>query len=117
MKEEIYKTNNLISGLIGKQLKYFRPPYGVTTPVLAKAMKETGMVPVGWSVRTFDTTAKGDKEKILKKLKNIKSGDIILFHDHVDCLPEVLDQFISRIKSESYKIVPLNEMIKINAYE
>jgi len=117
MKQEIYKTNNLISGLIGKQIKYFRPPYGVTTPVLAKAVKETEMIPVGWSVRTFDTVAKGDKEKIHRKLKNIKSGDIILFHDHVECLPDVLEEFIVRMKTESFSIIPLEDLIKIKAYE
>lgn len=116
MKEEIFKTNNLISEIIGKQMKYFRPPYGVTTPVLAKAMKETGMLPLGWSVRTFDTTAKGRGEKIMKRLQKVKSGDIILFHDHVDCLPDILDKFITQMKSDAINIIPLNELIKTKAY-
>ncbi len=117
MKEEIYKTNNLISELTGKQMKFFRPPYGVTTPVLAKVVKETGMFAVGWSVRTFDTAAKDNKEKIRRKLKNINPGDIILFHDHVQCLPEVLDEFIVEMKSESVNIIPLDGLIKMKAYE
>ena len=98
-------------------MKFFRPPYGVTTPVLAKAVKETNMLAVGWSVRTFDTVAKGDIKKIRKKLNKVKPGDIILFHDRVQCLPEVLEDFIVKMKSESINIIPLNELIKINAYE
>lgn len=117
MKEEIIKTNKLISDITGNKMKFFRPPYGVTTPVLARAVKETNMLAVGWSVRTFDTAAKGDIKKIEKKLNKVKSGDIILFHDRVQCLPQVLEDFIVKMKSESINIIPLNELIKINAYE
>ena len=117
MKEEIVNTNLLIQDLINKKMNFFRPPFGVTTPVLARAIKETKMVPVGWSLRTLDTTAKGNPEKIVRKLNKVKSGDLILFHDHVKELPEVLDSFISKMKNQNMQIVRPDELLNLKAYE
>jgi len=116
MREEIVNTNILISEVIGKNMRLFRPPYGVTTPNLAKAIKRTGMVPVGWSLRTFDTVAKGDIKKISKKLNRVKPGDVVLFHDHSVNLPEILNEFIIQLKKNNIEIIRFDELTNIKAY-
>lgn len=116
MKSEISESNKIINEITGKNMRFFRPPYGVTTPVLAKAIKRTGMIPIGWSLRTLDTISKGDTEKVLGKLQKAKSGDVILFHDHVLGLPEVLETFIMQMKAKNIGFIRLDELINIKAY-
>src|SRR5690606_40830514 len=39
---ELNKTNSVLKEIIGKELKLFRPPFGVTNPNIKKGLKNTG---------------------------------------------------------------------------
>lgn len=116
MKADIQATNNIIFETINKHPKLFRPPYGVTNPNLAKAIKKLNLISVGWSLRSFDTTAKGDVNKILKRLQKVKAGDIVLFHDILDEIPEILEKFIELVKSKNIEFIGLDEMLNVEVY-
>ncbi len=90
--EELEKTNKLIKEVTGKDCTIFRPPYGVTNPNIAKAVKKTNMQVWGWNIRSLDTVK--NKKQVLKRLKKAKPGDIILFHDTKVNTPEILDNFL-----------------------
>ncbi len=109
MADEIDKTGNLIEDVTGEKPEFFRPPFGVTNPFLAKAIKRTGYKVMGWSLRTFDTT-KG-KEFILRKIETkLSNGDIILLHDTKPETVELLEDAISIIKNKGFEIVRADEM-------
>jgi peptidoglycan-N-acetylglucosamine deacetylase len=108
MAMEIEETNTAIKKIIGKTPKLFRPPYGVTNPNLAKAVKRTGMHSIGWSVRSFDTAAK-DKLKV-------EGGDIILLHDSMPITREILTSLISRLREKGFTFARLDKMLEIDAY-
>jgi peptidoglycan/xylan/chitin deacetylase (PgdA/CDA1 family) len=95
---EIEKTNRLI--MYYSNIKYikFRPPFGITNPNLAKALKKSGMEAIGWSIRSLDTLKTG--KKVLKRLQNVKAGDIILFHDTKKNTPEILDEFLRSLRNQ-----------------
>lgn len=116
MQEDIRKTNGLIFETIGKKTKLFRPPYGVTNPSLKRAIKKLGFNTIGWSIRSLDTVKKSEKTISLVK-KRLSSGDIILFHDNREQIIETLKAFFTYAKTEGYKIVPLDELLNIKAYE
>jgi peptidoglycan/xylan/chitin deacetylase (PgdA/CDA1 family) len=116
MQEDIEKTNGLIFETIGKKTKLFRPPYGVTNPSLKRAIKELDYNTIGWSIRSFDTV--NHVKKTLFRLKyKLKPGAIILFHDNREQITEILKPFLEFAQSENYKIVPLDELLNIEAYE
>ena len=116
MKLEIEKTNGLIFETIGKKTKLFRPPYGVTNPSLKKAIKDFNFNTIGWSIRSFDTV--NDVKQTLKRIKKkLKPGAVILFHDNREQITEILKPFLKFVQSENYKIVPLDELLDIKAYE
>lgn len=116
MKTDIQATNNIIFETINKQPKLFRPPYGVTNPNLARAITNLNLFSIGWSLRSFDTTAKGDTGKILKRLENVKAGDIVLFHDILDEIPEILEKFIVLVKSKNIDFIGLDDMLNVEVY-
>lgn len=101
---ELEKSASLIEKITGKRTVYFRPPFGVTNPSIASAVKKMDMITIGWSVRSFDTFFK-EKEKILSSvIKKVKGGDIVLFHDTVKGTVEMLDEFIAYCKSEGFEL-------------
>lgn len=116
MVREINRTDQLIKHHSGKKPILFRPPYGVTNPSLNKALKKTGHISISWSLRSFDL--KKNREEILHLLKRkVKNGDIILFHDTSKATVGALEDIINLIKEGGRKIVGLDELLKISAYE
>ncbi len=78
---EITSTNDIIEHVTGVKPIYFRPPFGVTNPSIAKAIVKSGMQLMAWNLRTFDTVTK-DASTIVKKIQSsIKPSSIILMHD------------------------------------
>jgi peptidoglycan-N-acetylglucosamine deacetylase len=113
---EILRTNALIERIINKKPRWYRPPFGITNPWVAKAVKQTDMVSVGWSVRSFDTVI-GAGDLLSKRLKSrVKNGSVILLHDGGTGLVGFLDTFIPWLKQSGYQIVSLEELINEKAY-
>jgi peptidoglycan/xylan/chitin deacetylase (PgdA/CDA1 family) len=114
MIEEIQKTDALIENVTNTQVKYFRPPFGVTNPFLSRAIKKTGHTVIGWSLKTFDTSS--SRQKILNRIKSkLKNGDIILIHDANPKTLHLLEEAIHMIKEKGFKIIGLEELIMRNS--
>ena len=98
-------------------MKLFRPPYGVTNPVLARVIRKLGYHVIGWSLKSKDTVT-GDSQVLLDRLqKKVRGGDLILFHDTKPILSRVLPSFIAFLKSEKYQIVRPDQLLNLEAYE
>jgi len=117
MGNEIRVTGNLIHRNIKKRTLLFRPPYGVTNPVLARVIKKTGHSVIGWSLKSKDTVVKDYKAMLSGLKKRLQPGDIILFHDTVKHLPPALEEFLKYVSENSYKVVRLDDLLNIKAYE
>lgn len=89
----------------GQQI--FRPPYGVTNPNMAKAISQNGLKSIGWNIRSYDTSIK-DIEKINQRvLARLKPGAIILLHDRLDYMPQLLERLIPAIKERGYEFAQM----------
>ncbi|CAN5362786.1 polysaccharide deacetylase family protein [soil metagenome] len=113
---ELVSTDTAIQQTIGVKPAFFRPPYGVTNPMVAKAILKQGYKTIGWSVRSFDTISK-DREALLSRVtKSLKSGDVILFHDFCNVTIEILPDLLAHVSKCGLKIVRLDELLKEKAY-
>jgi peptidoglycan/xylan/chitin deacetylase (PgdA/CDA1 family) len=113
---ELDATSDIIFNIIGKRVKLFRPPYGVTTPNLARASRALKYDIIGWNIRSLDTT-KDDKLTVQKRIeKQLKPGAIILFHDTSAKTVEVLEQTLNFAQQNGFKIVTIEELLKLKAY-
>jgi peptidoglycan/xylan/chitin deacetylase (PgdA/CDA1 family) len=116
MKAEIEKTSDLLFEIINKKIKLFRPPYGVTNPNLKKAIKDFDFYNIGWSLRSLDTIS--STQKTLTRIKNkLTSGDIVLFHDNLEHIVDILKDFLEYTTKEGYEIVRVDQLLNIKAYE
>lgn len=116
MVDEINLTSDVVEKTIGKRPILFRPPYGVTNPMLRNAVLKTKVISIGWSLRSFDTIR--DEESVMKKLKSkTKPGQVILFHDTSATILQTMDEYLKWLNSKGYKVVSLEQMFNIQAYE
>ena len=114
--QDLTRTERAVTEVIGEKPLYFRPPYGVTTPHLARAVKSLYYHVIGWSVRSMDTTNMAD-EKILKNVKRaLAPGAIFLFHDNNPRVLNIIREFTEFATENGYKIVGLDQLLGIKAY-
>lgn len=111
MRVEIDKCSEIITNLSGKEVRYFRPPLGVTNPMLALALRGTTMKVIGWNVRPFDTSLNDAEEVFRRVKKKLKPGSIILLHDRMKQTPQALRLILDYLKKENYKVVNIEEFI------
>ncbi|MCK9636064.1 MAG: polysaccharide deacetylase family protein [Methylobacter tundripaludum] len=116
-KDELNQAADDVFNVIGKRMKLFRPPYGVTTPSLVRASNELNYSIIGWSIRSLDTTADHAHTISQRVQKQIEPGAIILFHDTSDKTVQVLRQTLNFARENGYKIVSVEHLLKIEAYE
>jgi peptidoglycan-N-acetylglucosamine deacetylase len=113
---DLLKTQQLIEKTAGIKTRIFRPPFGVTSPPYAKALEASSLKAIGWSNRSLDTMEK-DPVKIFERVKKqLKEGDIILFHDTDEKILAVIELLLNHVAGNGIKVVQLDELLKIKPY-
>ena len=94
------------AALVGNNL--FRPPHGLITPRQNAMLRNKGYKIIQWDVITYDWDTKHTTNDILNIIKQYtRPGSIIAMHDSIKASPrtlQVLDNIISWLKSQNYKI-------------
>ena len=100
---EINRTDEALAQL-GIHTHLFRPPYGITNPKLAKAIRTTGKKAIGWDIRSLDTIIKDEDQLFNRIVRKLTHGNIILLHDkHLHTL-RVLERLLQYLKENNYTI-------------
>jgi peptidoglycan/xylan/chitin deacetylase (PgdA/CDA1 family) len=91
------------------QSNLFRPPYGRMPRSYDHALEKYSIVMWSWLSYDFDPNV--PIEKILKKVKHIRSGDILVFHDNdksFERMKELLPQVVQLLKEKgfSFETIP-----------
>ena len=108
---EVEQTQNEIKKATGTVPLYFRPPFGVTNPLIAKALKKLPLKTIGWSIRSLDTQIK-EKQKIVDKiLGQVKGGDIILLHDTTPDISWIVEELLKQFKNDNLQAVTVEELL------
>jgi len=115
--QEILDTDKIIQQQLNKRPLFFRPPYGITTPNIAKAVRQLEHKTIGWSLRSLDTVIKDEKRLLKRVQKKLKKGDVLLFHDHLEFLPRFLPLFLEYLLTEGYTVVGLDQLLQLPAYK
>jgi peptidoglycan-N-acetylglucosamine deacetylase len=117
MIEEITKTNAIITPILGKKTKLFRPPFGVTNPKIARAVKNTEMNVIGWNIRSLDTVIKDEEDVFQRVKRKLVPGGIILLHDTSEKSVIVLERLLLFLQSENYNVITVDKLLNLKAYE
>lgn len=115
--EELFRCNDVVARLTGLRMRLYRPPFGVTNPPIARAVKNLGLIPVGWSVRSLDTITKDTDRVVDRVMRGLRGGDVILLHDRLENSEELLEKLLTALQTQHYTTATVDELFKIEAYE
>jgi len=115
--QELESTRALVKKYTGLNMKLYRPPFGVTTPNLAKVVSQLRLHVIGWSVRSFDTTRQSAESIVQRILNQVKPGSVILLHDDREKCATVLETIIPHLLNQHYTFAKAGELFKIEAYD
>ncbi|WP_334071205.1 MULTISPECIES: polysaccharide deacetylase family protein [Paenibacillus] len=122
-QQEILRTENILSGIIGYRPKFLRPPYGEINEEQVKWAKKNGYTIVNWNVDSLDW--KGiDSSKVKSNVLNAAGpGSIVLFHagggngsdltGTIEALPEI----IKTLRARGYQFVTLPELLNLPKFK
>lgn len=109
--ETEYRANqDLVQSVLGKTMRYCRPPGGDYDATVIRAAEALGLTTVLWTDDPGDYARPGDaliEERTLAKLSN---GGIILLHDGVDQTLAILPQVVRYAKSRGFRFVTVDEL-------
>lgn len=81
IEEEIKYTEHVIRKITGQTTKYFRPPKAWLRRKIKEKIKSMGYETILWSLNSKDWVSFNHKLIVKYISKNIRNGDILLFHD------------------------------------
>lgn len=111
MRQELKVMSDEAQALTGVRPTLFRPPYGDYNNDVVLVAREEGYEVIQWSVDSLDWKNRGAQDLISRSTKNVKSGDIILFHNDskyiLDALPAILESY----RQQGLKVVPISQIL------
>lgn len=112
MHHDLITCQQELEKVTGQPVQWFRPPFGVTNPTIAKAVCKLGVTPIGWNIRTLDTQ-QPSPEKIIKRIKKrLVPGSILLLHDRMPDSDKLLVEILDFIEKEGYTVVALDKLMQ-----
>jgi peptidoglycan-N-acetylglucosamine deacetylase len=104
----------------GNQHHLFRAPFGGRRPATLRIVRELGLIPIQWTVTTFDWNAVSAERIEQNARKRLRGGDIMLFHDgghtglNADRMFTVkaVEALLPRLRDEGYEFVTVGEWVR-----
>ncbi len=136
LNNELSRTKNIITNLIGKTPFYFRPPYGNINDRVNNIAKALDLKTVLWSCRSADSSTEPafilDRPLIYKYgpvdlynniMRNTENGSIILCHDGHSGTHEAnfgivlaLDKAIPELQQRGFNFVTVDDLLVTGNY-
>jgi peptidoglycan/xylan/chitin deacetylase (PgdA/CDA1 family)/SAM-dependent methyltransferase len=116
LRREIESTQSCLAGF-GILPLAFRPPAGITNPLLRRVLIEQGMYCVNYSCRAVDIGNRRIGRLSETVLKAVSPGDIVALHDiaprhaGTERLLAEFDALLRGLKEKRLEIVPLDRLI------
>ncbi len=109
---DIKKGARVIKDIIGKEAKFFRPPWGKITPAGLWYALSNNVKIILWSLDSRDWDLKTAKELIeYVKKSEVRPGEIVLFHEDYAHTQEALPEIISDLKSKGFTFATVGELL------
>jgi peptidoglycan-N-acetylglucosamine deacetylase len=111
-----------VEAVTGVRPTLFRPPVGLTSPRVARALEWFDLVVVGWSVRALDGVRSARPDRVAARvIPRLRDGAIVLLHDaaerddHRPASLDALPRILSAMRSRDLEGVRLDRWITADA--
>lgn len=115
IEKEIFDTQKEIGLIYDYNPTLIRPPCGLYDESLETIARDLKSKIVLWAIDTHDWAHTSTSNMVKNVLKNIKDGDIILFHDYVSGeynTPSALEILIPILLERGYEFVTVSELLQ-----
>lgn len=109
---EITKCTEVLESILKRPITLFRPPFGITNPMVGKGVRRCGLTSIGWSIRSLDTLGHPLERVAKRVIRQIEAGKIILLHDNREGAEILLDKILTYTESRGLRCVTINELFK-----
>lgn len=111
IKNELKVMSDNAQALTGVRPTLFRPPYGDYNNDVVQVARAEGYEVIQWSVDSLDWKNRGVQDLIEKATKNVKSGDIVLFHNDSKYILDALPTILKSYREQGLTIVPISQIL------
>ena len=111
IRQELATMADHAQALTGIRPTLFRPPYGDYSNDVVLTAREEGYQVIQWSVDSLDWKNKGVEDLIARATRNVKSGDIVLFHNDSQYIVEALPTILKSYREQGLTVVPVSQLL------
>ena len=107
-KQELIRTNEVITDITGQEVVYVRPPYGSWDKSLEA---EINMFPVLWSVDPLDWCTDNVACITDSVISKVEENDIILMHDYYASSVTAALKIVDELQAKGYVFVTVEDIL------
>lgn len=111
IRQELRIMSDHAQALTGVRPTLFRPPYGDYNNDVILTARAEGYVTVQWSVDSLDWKNRGVEDLISRATRQVKSGDIVLFHNDSKYIAEALPAILKSYREQGLTVVPISQLL------
>lgn len=109
--QELETMSANVEKITGQRPALFRPPYGDYNNDVVLTARENGYEVIQWSVDSLDWKNKGVQPLIDRATKNVKSGDIVLFHNDSQYIVDALPAVLKKYREQGLTVGPVSQVL------
>lgn len=109
--EELTVVADHIQALTGVRPTLFRAPYGDYSNDVILTARGAGYEVIQWSVDSLDWKNRGAEDVIRRATRNVKSGDIVLFHNDARYILDALPTILKNYREQGLTVVPVSQLL------
>jgi peptidoglycan-N-acetylglucosamine deacetylase len=107
IRDELDRTNQIISSITGKSVRFFRPPGGRYSSKVLQIARSLGMTTAFWTDDPGDFNNPGQVVLERRTLRRIRRGGIILLHDNAQETAPILFEVLNDARAKGFELVTL----------
>lgn len=123
LRDELSRCHEAIESVGGYRPRWMRPPFGFRGPGLGGVVRQMGYAGVAMWSRLARDWRPQTAEPVIRRLRGVRGGDIVLMHDGDHRLPEgdryhtvaALENWLPRWKDAGLKFVAVDEIDPLRA--
>jgi peptidoglycan/xylan/chitin deacetylase (PgdA/CDA1 family) len=115
LKAELSRAQEAIRRATGTSPAFFRPPMGLTNPLVFQAARALGLKVIGWSARGLDTRVTVPERIVERIVRRLEPGAIILLHDGnipAGRLVVTVGLLLTKLREHGYEVVRLDQLLE-----
>jgi len=110
MKTDVAACGAALEQVLSQPVPWFRPPFGVTNPVVARVVRTLGLKTIGWNIRSLDTLIQSRERLVARMVRNLRPGAVILMHDRMPHCAGVVRDLLEALRARGYQVVRVDEL-------